>query len=153
MQTALVLHLDALNGVANRASFIQLAAEQRASEGEALFFSETSRILAQLHTGGRTLLRLAVLDSLPVALAADGNVVVALEWDYASWTQNAANFIAQLKAAKVRRPCPGWPHHRAPRRRLADGPAETPGRRHQSRHAPRAGTAEMKTSPIAYPKK
>jgi len=101
VQTALVLHLDALAGVANRASFIRLASEQSTVEGDALFFCETTRILAQLHSGGRTIARLDTLDILPVALATDGNVVVALEWDYAAWTQNAANFIAQLKAVKI----------------------------------------------------
>jgi hypothetical protein len=99
VQTALVLHLEALKGVANRASFVELAADGSSSEGDALFFSETSRILAQLHTGGRTLARLATLGSLPVALTSEGAAVVALEWDYAAWTQNAANFVAQFKAA------------------------------------------------------
>jgi hypothetical protein len=100
VQTAIVLHLDAMSGVKNRASFIQLAADQSTSEGDALFFSETSRILAQLHTSGRTLARLESLGSLPVALGTDGNVIVALEWDYAAWTENASAFIAQLKTAK-----------------------------------------------------
>jgi hypothetical protein len=100
VQTALVLHLAALEGVANRASFIRLAHEQSIGEGDALFFSETSRILAQLHTAGRTLVRLDTLGSLPVAITDDGKALVALEWDYAAWTQNAAAFIAQLKAAQ-----------------------------------------------------
>ena len=106
VQTALVLHLDALKGVANRASFVQLAGAQSASEGDALFFSETARLLAQLHTGGRTFARLDTLGSLPVAVGTDGNLIVALEWDYAAWTQNAANFVAQLKAAKFGKKAP-----------------------------------------------
>jgi len=106
VQTALVLHLEALKGVANRAAFIQLATEQSASEGDALFFCETSRVLAQLHTGGRTLARLETMDSLPIAIGTDGNVIVALEWDYAAWTQNAANFVARIKAAKIGKKAP-----------------------------------------------
>jgi hypothetical protein len=106
VQTALVLHLDALKDVANRASFLRLADTQSTGEGDALFFSETSRLLAQLHAGGRTLARLEVLGSLPVALGTDGNVIVALEWDYAAWTQNAAAFIVQLKAAKFGKKVP-----------------------------------------------
>jgi hypothetical protein len=100
VQTALVLHLAALDGAANRDSFIKLADEQSMTEGDALFFSETARILALLHAGGRTIARLDTLDILPIALGADGSVIVGLEWDYAAWTQNAANFLAQLKAAK-----------------------------------------------------
>ena len=106
VQTALVLHLAALKGVANRASFVQLASGESSSEGDALFFSETARLLAQLHTGGRTFARLDTLGSLPVALGTDGNLIVALEWDYAAWTQNAANFVAQLKAAKFGKKAP-----------------------------------------------
>jgi hypothetical protein len=100
VQTALVLHLASLEGVANRSSFIQLADEESGSEGDALFFSETARLLSQLHAGGRTLKRLDALNILPVAFGEDGNVIVALEWDYAAWTQNAANFAALLKSAK-----------------------------------------------------
>ena len=106
VQTALVLHLAALKGVANRASFVQLASGESSSEGDALFFSETARLLAQLHTGGRTFARLDTLGSLPVAVGTDGNLIVALEWDYAAWTQNAANFVAQLKAAKFGKKAP-----------------------------------------------
>jgi hypothetical protein len=101
VQTALVLHLNALDGVANRGAFVRLANEQSMLEGDALFFAETSRILAQLHTDGRTLARLDTLDILPVALGTDGTAIVALEWDYAAWTQNAANFVAQLKTATI----------------------------------------------------
>lgn len=106
VQTALVLHLDALEGVANRASFIRLANEQTFSEGEAIFFAETSRILAQLHTSGRALARLDVLDILPVAFSKDGAAIVALEWDYAVWTQNAAEFIGRLKTATFGKQAP-----------------------------------------------
>lgn len=106
VQTALVMHLDSLNGVANRASFIRLANDQSTLEGDALFFAETSRILAQLHAGGRTLARLDTLDILPVAVGTDGNLILALEWDYAAWTQNAANFVAQFKAAKLGKTAP-----------------------------------------------
>ncbi|HEX5176613.1 MAG TPA: hypothetical protein VFV83_06275, partial [Chthoniobacteraceae bacterium] len=106
VQTALVLHLASLEGVANRSSFIELADEQSGSEGDALFFSETARLLSQLHAGGRILQRLEVLNILPVALAEDGNVIVALEWDYAAWTHNAANVIALLKSAKFGKTAP-----------------------------------------------
>lgn len=100
VQTALVLHLEALTGVAGRPGFVQLAADQCANEGDALFITETSRILAQLHAGGRTLARLDTLGGLPIAFGTDGNLIVALEWDYAAWTQNAAAFVVQLKSAK-----------------------------------------------------
>lgn len=101
VQTALVLHLESLEGVKNRASFVRLAAQGSNFEGDALFFCETSRILAQLHAGGRRIARLDVLDELPVAVGADGSLIVALEWDYAAWTPQAARFVARVKAAKA----------------------------------------------------
>jgi hypothetical protein len=106
VQTALVLHLESLNGVANRAAFVQLAASQSDVEGDALFFAQTARILSELHANGRTLARLDTLGSLPIAFGADGSAIAALEWDYASWTQNAANFVDQFKAAKFGKKAP-----------------------------------------------
>lgn len=101
VQTALVLNLDAMTGVANRAAFIQLADSQSQSEGDANFFAQTSSVLADLHNSGRTMSRIVTLGPLPLAIGTDGSLIVALQWDYACWTQNAANFIAQLKSAKV----------------------------------------------------
>lgn len=105
-QTAVVLHLEALAGVANRASFVELADINSATEGDALFFCETSRILAQLHAGGRTLARLTTIDILPVAIGTDGNVIVALEWDYAAWTETAAQFVTRLKGEQFGKDAP-----------------------------------------------
>lgn len=106
VQTALVLHLDSMQGVANRAAFVRMAGMQADSEGDALFFAQTSRILAQLHVNGRTLSRLDTVGMLPVAIGTDGNLIVGLEWDYASWTANAADFVAQLKNAKLGKKAP-----------------------------------------------
>lgn len=100
-QTALVLHLEALEGVQNRPAFVRLANEISTGEGDALFFVETSRLLATLHAGETPLSRLDATDDLPVALAKDGRAVVALEWDYAAWTQRAAAFVDRLKSAKI----------------------------------------------------
>jgi hypothetical protein len=106
VQTALVLHLEALKGVENRSSFIRIATDQSVAEADALFFSATARILAQLHANGRTLARLEKLDLLPIAIGEDGNAIIALEWDYVAWTQNAANFIEQLKTVKFGKKAP-----------------------------------------------
>ena len=43
---------------------------------------------------------------LALALGDDGSIMVALEWDYAVWTQNAANLLAQLKAVKFGKKAP-----------------------------------------------
>lgn len=105
-QTAMVLHLASLKGVSNRTSFVQLASDLSASEGDAIFFTQTSRLLSELHQNGRKLARLDVLGSLPVALGADESLIVALEWDYATWTENAARFVERLKSASFGKKTP-----------------------------------------------
>jgi hypothetical protein len=101
VQTALVMNLDSMTGVKGRPTFIQLADSQSQSEGDANFFAQTARILAELHNNGRAISRLATLGPIPVAIGKDGSLIIGLEWDYASWTQRAADFIGRLKAAKV----------------------------------------------------
>ena len=100
VQTALVLHIESLKGVANRPSFIRLATSESQSEADALFFASTARLISELKERGNAFTRLDTFNGLPVVMAANGMVVVALDWDYAAWTQNAANFVSQLKAAK-----------------------------------------------------
>jgi hypothetical protein len=98
VQTAIVMNLQSLNGVANRAAFVDLAGSEATDEGDALFFLGTSRVLAELHAK-KPLARLQQVGRIPVALGKDGRAVVALQWDYAAWTDNAANFIGLLKAS------------------------------------------------------
>jgi hypothetical protein len=98
VQTAIVMNLETLNGVANRAAFLDLAGSEATDEGDALFFLGTSRVLEELHAK-KPLARLQQVGRIPVALGKDGRAVVALQWDYAAWTDNAANFIGLLKAS------------------------------------------------------
>jgi hypothetical protein len=98
VQTAIVMDLEALDGVANRSAFIDLAGSEATDEGDALFYLGTSRVLAELHAQ-RPLARLQQVGRIPVAVQKDGRAVVAIQWDYAAWTDNAANFIGLLKAS------------------------------------------------------
>jgi hypothetical protein len=98
VQTAIVMNLQSLNGVANRAAFVDLAGSEATDEGDALFFLGTSRVLAELHAK-KPLARLQQVGRLPVAVSKDGRAIVAIQWDYAAWTDNAANFIGLLKAS------------------------------------------------------
>lgn len=98
VQTAIVMDLETLNGVANRAAFVDLAGSEATDEGDALFYLGTSRVLAELHAK-KPLARLQQVGRLPVAVSKDGRAIVAIQWDYAAWTDNAANFIGLLKAS------------------------------------------------------
>src|SRR5207248_1423695 len=84
-----------LNGVANRAAFVDLAGSEATDEGDALFFLGTSQVLAELHAK-KPIARLQQVGRIPVALGKDGRAIVAIQWDYAAWTDNAANFIGLL---------------------------------------------------------
>jgi hypothetical protein len=96
VQTAIVMNLETLNGVADRAAFFDLAGTDANDEGDALFFLGTSNVLVELHAK-KPLARLQRVGRIPVAVQKDGRAVVALQWDYAAWTDKAANFIALLK--------------------------------------------------------
>ncbi len=98
VQTAIVMNLETLNGVANRAAFVDLAGSEATDEGDALFYLGTSRVLAELHAK-KPLARLQQVGRIPVAVQKDGRAVVAIQWDYAAWTDKAANFIGLLQAS------------------------------------------------------
>jgi hypothetical protein len=98
VQTAIVMNLETLDGVANRAVFVDLAGSEATDEGDALFYLGTSQVLAELHAK-KPLAHLQPVGRIPVALRKDGRAIVAIQWDYAAWTDNAANFIGLLKAS------------------------------------------------------
>lgn len=98
VQTAIVMNLETLNGVANRAAFFDLAGSEATDEGDALFYLGTSRVLAELHAK-KPLARLQQVGRIPVAVQKDGRAVAAIQWDYAAWTDKAANFIGLLQAS------------------------------------------------------
>jgi hypothetical protein len=98
VQTAIVMDLETLDGVANRAAFVDLAGSEATDEGDALFFLGTSRVLAELHAK-KPLARLQQVGRIPVAVRRDGRAIVAIQWDYAAWTDNAANFVGLFKAS------------------------------------------------------
>jgi hypothetical protein len=98
VQTAIVMDLETLDGVANRAAFVDLAGSEATDEGDALFFLGTSRVLAELHAK-KPLARLQQVGRIPVAVRKDGRAIVAIQWDYAAWTDNAANFVGLFKAS------------------------------------------------------
>lgn len=94
--TAFVLNLQSLNGVANRAAFVHAAAEKSSSEPDALFCVLTSALMSKTHAE-KPLARIVMLGDFPVGVAADGTVVLALQWDYAAWTARAAAFVDQIR--------------------------------------------------------
>ena len=96
-QTAFVLNLKALNGVANRGAFVRTAGETSSAEQDAIFCVQTAALMGQLHKGEKPLARITMLGDFPIGVAKDGTIVVALQWDYAAWTSGAAQFTSDLQ--------------------------------------------------------
>ncbi len=94
--TAFVLNLQSLKGVANRGAFVRAAAAKSSSEPDALFCVLTSALMSKIHEQ-KPIARIVMLGDFPVSVAADGTVVLALQWDYAAWTPRAASFTDQIQ--------------------------------------------------------
>ncbi len=94
-QTRFVAALADLDGVADRAVAVELAAAAE-SEEEALFQTGAAIMLGWLHGGGDALARLAPSAVIPVALTADGRLAVAAPLDYTVWTAQLAAGIERL---------------------------------------------------------
>jgi hypothetical protein len=97
-QTAFVLNLKSLDGVANRRAFVRLAGEKSSTETEAIFCVQTAALMSKLHNGETPLERIELVGDFPVCVAKDGTVVVALQWDYAAWTLAAERFSQAVRA-------------------------------------------------------
>jgi hypothetical protein len=99
-QSEFVFNLKSLNGVENRGAFVRAAAEESANESDALFCVQTSALMSQLHKGDHPLARIAMIENIPICIAKDGTVIVALQWDYAAWTPMAERFVESVQAAQ-----------------------------------------------------
>ena len=102
-QTAFVLNLKSLDGVANRGAFVRTAGETSSDESDAIFCVQTAALMAQIHKNDKPLARITMLGDFPICVAKDGTIIVALQWDYAAWTAGAAGFAndVQKLAAKA----------------------------------------------------
>ncbi len=98
----LVEALEHLDGVATLSRFIRLASEA-SDEADALFFTRTAQVLARVHHD-TPLAGLGSCGGFPMAIAKDGTIILALEWDYACWTERAAQFVDAIKNGKY----DGW---------------------------------------------
>src|SRR5216117_294184 len=95
-QTAFVLNLKSLNGVANRGAFVRIAGETSSDESDAIFCVQTAALMSKIHKD-ETLARLAMIGDFPICVAKDGTIIVALQWDYAAWTAGAAHFTSEVQ--------------------------------------------------------
>jgi hypothetical protein len=95
-QTAFVLNLKALNGVANRGAFVRTAGETSSDESDAIFCVQTATLMSKIHKN-KPIARLAMIGDFPICITKDETVVVAFQWDYAGWTSGAASFTEDVQ--------------------------------------------------------
>ena len=95
-QTAFVLNLKSLNGVANRGAFVRTAGETSSDESDAIFCVQRAALMSKIHKD-RPIARLAMIGDFPICIAKDGTIIVALQWDYAAWTPTAAAFAEKVQ--------------------------------------------------------
>jgi hypothetical protein len=95
-QTAFVLNLKSLNGVANRGAFVRTAGETSSDESDAIFCVQTAALMSKIHKE-KPLARLAMIGDFPICVDTDGTLVVAFQWDYAAWTSGVAAFTSDVQ--------------------------------------------------------
>lgn len=103
-QTAFVLNLRSMKGVANRRAFVRLAGETSSSETDAIFCVQTAALMGKLNKEEIALARIEMLGNFPICVAKDGTTVVALQWDYAAWTTGAARASDEVKKFAAKPP-------------------------------------------------
>jgi hypothetical protein len=95
-QTAFVLNLKSVDGVANRRAFVHAAAETSSDQADAIFCIQTAALMSKIHKD-KPLARLAMIGDFPICIAKDGTIIVAFQWDYAAWTSGAAGFTDDVQ--------------------------------------------------------
>jgi hypothetical protein len=95
-QTAFVLNLKSLNGVANRGAFVRTAGETSSDESDAIFCVQTAALMSKIHKD-KPITRVAMIGDFPICVTKDGTLVVAFQWDYAAWTSGAAGFTSDVQ--------------------------------------------------------
>jgi hypothetical protein len=103
-QTAFVLNLRSMKGVANRRAFVRLAGETSSSETDAIFCVQTAALMSKLNKEQIPLARIELLGDFPICIAKDGTTVVALQWDYAAWTSGAAQVSNEIEKFAAKPP-------------------------------------------------
>jgi len=103
-QTAFVLNLRSMKGVANRRAFVRLAGETTSSESDAIFCVQTAALMSKLNKEEIPLSRIEALGQFPICVGKDGTTVVALQWDYAAWTPGAAHVSDEVEKVAAKPP-------------------------------------------------
>ncbi len=100
-QTHIVASLDRMAGVKGREVLLRDATTMTTTETDAVFYEQTTRLIAHAHTNGIVVDRITLINGLPVCVGADGGLIVAIQWDYAMWSPRSEKFAASLQSMQV----------------------------------------------------
>jgi len=99
LQTALVIALGKMDGIAGVETVIQVASQLQ-GETRVRFLIESVRMLGQYHGKDGPLAKLRMSGMVPVGVTGNGTLVIAAAIDYVFWDKTAAEFALrkELKA-------------------------------------------------------
>ncbi|RBP35359.1 hypothetical protein DES53_12226 [Roseimicrobium gellanilyticum] len=100
-QTQFVVALRALMGVSGLDVLVRDAATVSTVETDAIFYAETAQLMAQLKAQQWPIARIDLHNNLPYCVLQDGSVLLALHWDYASWTDMSDKAAQWLQTLQV----------------------------------------------------
>jgi hypothetical protein len=100
-QSQFTLALQALPGVTGLDNLVRDASSVSTVENDAIFYTGTAQLLAQLKAQQWPIARIELHKNLPYAVLQDGSVLLALHWDYASWTDMADKASQWLQSMQV----------------------------------------------------
>jgi len=94
LRTALVVVLEGLDGVKDRATLVAVAAGAE-NEVEARFYRSSFALLTAARNDGHALARARAFGRAPAALSSDGTLIVAAAVDLLVWTQGLSDAVAR----------------------------------------------------------
>jgi hypothetical protein len=102
LQTALVIALGKMNGIAGVESVIRVASQVQ-GETRVRFLVESVRMLGQYHGKDGALAKLRMSGMVPVGVTGDGAFVIAAAVDYVYWDKTSAEFVQRQELKGKRR--------------------------------------------------
>lgn len=100
-QTQLAKSLRALAGVTGLENFLRDATTSTTEETDAIFYAETAQLMAQLQQAQWQIARIERHENAPYCVLKDGSILLALHWDYASWTPLADRCTRWLQTIQI----------------------------------------------------
>ncbi|HSJ01199.1 MAG: hypothetical protein ACAI34_19360 [Verrucomicrobium sp.] len=100
-QTQLVLALQSLAGVKGLDLFLRDATASATEQTDAIFYTETAQLMGKFQTSLGQIARIEKQNNAPFCILRDDSVLLALHWDYASWTPTADKCAKWLQSLQV----------------------------------------------------